>query len=41
MAELDAEEQRLLKGYELQGADWKQQDDAAVPDGSRLLKQMT
>ena len=41
MAELDAEEQRLLKGYELQGANWKQEEDAAVPDGSLFLKQTT
>lgn len=39
MAELDAEEQRLLKGYELQGANWKQEEDAGVPDGSQLLNQ--
>lgn len=39
MAESDAEEQRLLKGYELHGANWKQEEDAGVPEGSFLLKQ--
>lgn len=33
MAELEAEEQRLLKTYELEGADWKKVEEHAVPEG--------